>query len=271
MHYPRSLFEVILVDDGSKSSITGIVSPFRDRMDFTLLRQPGLGPGAARNAGAVKARGRFLAFLDDDCAPSVNWLKTLSESFTATSNPVVGGRTINALHKNAYSTTSQLLIGYLYGYYNRNPEEALFLTSNNMCVAADIFRSVGGFDPGFSRAAAEDRELCARILSFGHRMTYAADAIVYHSHALALRTFVRQHFNYGRGAARFHWTRARQSQWRVKLEPLPFYIRLLRYPFSENSSHPASLIAGLLALSQAANAFGYIWERARFRENKHKC
>ena len=37
-------------------------------------RGPRRGPAANRNAGALRARGEWLAFTDDDCVPDPNWL-----------------------------------------------------------------------------------------------------------------------------------------------------------------------------------------------------
>ena len=51
---------------------------------------------------------------------------------------------MNALSDNAYSTASQLLISYLYEYYNSDAEDARFLASNNLAFAASEFRAAGG-------------------------------------------------------------------------------------------------------------------------------
>ena len=48
-------------------------------------------------------------------------------------------------------------------------------------------------------------------------MTYAQEVIVYHEHDLTLRTFLRQHFSYGRGAFWFHRIRARRGMGPVKV------------------------------------------------------
>jgi GT2 family glycosyltransferase len=262
MDYPRSRLEVIVVDDGSERSQEQTISSVRDFLDLTVLTQPGAGPASARNAGVARAEGRFLAFLDDDCTPSTEWLQKLAARFDSGPNRIVGGRTVNALSENAYSTASQVLINYLYEYYNRDADNAGFLASNNIAFEANLFRTVGGFDSAYPRAAAEDRDLCDRLRSCGNRMTYAADAIVYHAHALTFRTFWRQHFNYGRGATRFHAARARRSQEGVKLEPVSFYLELLRYPFARRTGWPALSLAVLLLISQGANALGFFWEHA---------
>ena len=79
--YPSSLYEVIVIDDGSKTAIAPVVSKFHDRVNLILLTQLNQGPASARNTGAAKARGRYLAFTDDDCSPAPDWLQKLEERF----------------------------------------------------------------------------------------------------------------------------------------------------------------------------------------------
>ena len=262
LDYPRDRFEVIVVDDDSQTPPAGIIAGFSGEMDVTLLTQPHSGPAAGRNAGAAQARGEFLAFTDDDCAPAPDWLHTLAARLAATPECAVGGRTLNVLSDNPYSTASQLLIDYLYSYYNATPDDARFLTSNNLALPAALFRAVGGFDTGFPRAAAEDREFCHRWLRHGQRLAYAPEVLVYHAHALTLRAFWRQHFNYGRGAFHFHQLRARRDQERFQVEPWQFYLNLLCHPFSQARGGRALLLASLMVISQAANAAGFFREGA---------
>jgi glycosyltransferase involved in cell wall biosynthesis len=259
----RGVFEVIVVDDGSETPPQAAIAAVGARLDVALLQQSHAGPAAARNAGALKARGAFLAFTDDDCQPAPDWLRTLARRLAEDPECMIGGRAINALPGNPYSTASQLLIDYLYSYYNADPGQARFFTSNNLAVAAERFRSVGGFDTSFPRAAAEDREFCDRWLSRGYRLLYAPEAVVHHAHALTFRSFLRQHFAYGRGAFFFHQIRSRRGADHVKVESLAFYRNLLRYPLSQGGGALAVGLAWLLACAQAANAAGFFWERGR--------
>ena len=263
LEYSRDSLEVIVVDDGSEALPQAVIRPFRDKLDVTLLAQSHAGPAPARNAGAKRAKGGFLAFTDDDCCPAPDWLKTLAVHFSRDPDCMIGGRTMNALPDNPYSSASQLLIDYLYSYYNADADHARFLTSNNLALAADRFRAIGGFDTTFAGAAAEDREFCDRWLFHGYRLMYAPEATVYHAHVLTFRTFWRQHFWYGRGAFLFHRIRARRGASRVKVEPLAFYRNLLRYPLSHARGAQALLLASLLAWAQAANVAGFFWERGR--------
>src|SRR5208283_2735073 len=171
----------------------------------------------------------------------------------------IGGRIINAVPGNCFSTASHLLIMYLYGYYNALPEAARFFTPNNLALPANLFRSVGGFDVSFVNATGEDREFCDRWLHCGYEMTYAPEVVVAHSHPLTFRAFCRQQFGYGRGTFRYRLLQARRGAGRISLEPLRFYFDLLRYPltiFQEKKN----LLAILLGISQVANALGFFWE-----------
>jgi glycosyltransferase involved in cell wall biosynthesis len=263
LEYPRDRFEVIVVDDGSKGPTGTVVSSFRNPLDITLITQTHSGPAAARNNGAKKAKGDFLAFTDDDCSPVPNWLKAFAARFNETPDSMIGGRTINVLLLNLYSAASHFLTEYLYSYYNANSDQVRFFASNNLALTADRFHSTGGFNTLFPHAAAEDREFCERWLRHGFRMTYAPEALIYHAHRLTPPSFCRQQFNYGRGAFRFHQLRARHRLDHFRLEPLSFYVNMLRYPLAEIQGRKKYLILALILLSQGANAAGLLWEMVR--------
>lgn len=265
LDYPDTHFEVIVVDDGS-SSMNAIVASFSDVLRVTFIRQKHAGPATARNTGAAIAQGHFLVFTDDDCQPMPAWLRALAAHFESFPDHLVGGRTLNALPENPYTTASQQLTAYLYTYYNADPSNGRFFASNNFAVAAEKFQQVGGFDVSFPLASSEDREFCDRWRHLGYRMSYAPEAVVYHAHALAPRTFWRLHFRYGRGAFYFRQIRTRRRQRRIQVEPLSFYLNLLRYPFRQDIRTRPWPHAALMSLSQLTNAAGFV--REKFRHKK---
>ncbi len=260
LNYPHDRFEVIVVDDGSSASLEPLVAPFRNRLDIKLFTQKNAGPASARNLGAINAKGEYLAFIDDDCIASPNWLKVLADTLTENPACLVGGHTINALTGNTFSTSSQTLVNYLYTYYNARVDQSRFFTSNNMALSATLFEKIGGFDVTTLRATAEDRELCDRWLHQGYEMNYKPNSVVYHSHFLDFRSFLKQHFNYGRGAFYYHQARARRHSKGIRIEPLSFYLNLIRYPFSKFEKREAFFVAVLLVISQIANAAGFLYE-----------
>ena len=225
-----------------------------------MVSQPGSGPGTARNRGASEARGEVLVFLDDDCAPDPAWLDELDLALAARPGAGVGGRTVNALPGNPYSSASQALIDYLYEYYNREAAKEPMFTTSNLALPREEFERIGGFDQRFSRAGGEDRELCLRWARSGRELRYAPRAIVRHAHRLGLRSFLRQHFTYGRGAARFH--RIREST------PIPEPASSLSgagpLPVAGAATRKGADV-GPLALSQMANVAGYAWSCGRAR------
>jgi GT2 family glycosyltransferase len=270
LEYPRSSFEVIVVDDGSPVPLDEIVVPFRQSLDITLLRQDNAGPASARNTGARRAKGSSLVFIDDDCAPAPDYLRALTIRAQQSATSAIGGRTVNALSQNIFSSASQLLNDYLYSYFNADPEHARFLTSNNMLVPTETFHALNGFDTTYRRAASEDRDLCDRLVRHGHNILYAPEAVVYHSHGMTLLQYWRQHFAYGRGAATFHRKRLEHDPGGRTIAPVPFYVNLVRYPFSHRSESPAMALAGLMLVAQLATAAGYFRERFAQRRRQSR-
>lgn len=258
LNFPRDDFEVLVVDDGSVMSPEGIVRGFGQRMNVTLLTLAHAGPAAARNTGASRSRGQFLAFTDDDCAPSPDWLRAFAKRLNESPDCMIGGHSVNTLVNNPYSEASQVLIDYLYTHLNADGRPGSFFASNNICMSSEHFRAVGGFDISFPRAAAEDREFCDRWMQRGYSLIYAPEAIIFHSHSLTLKTFWRQHYNYGRGASLFRRTRFHRNGEPIKVRRLKFYARLLGYAFSHGGIKSPAYVSILLGISQLATFAGFV-------------
>ncbi|HEX7977918.1 MAG TPA: glycosyltransferase [Gemmatimonadaceae bacterium] len=265
LDFPRERFEVVVVDDGSAQPPREIVARFAAVLDVRLIEEPNAGPAVARNTGVAAARGEYLAFTDDDCRPDPHWLRALEEVVARYPGSAIGGRVENALGDGLYSTASQLLIDFLYEYYNVDEGTGRFFITSNLAFPTDAFRAIGGFDASFPLAAAEDRDACDRWREAGHSMVYADDAVVHHAHALRLRSFCRQHYTYGRGAYYLHRARSRRGEAPLRVEPLDFYTRLVTYPLKRIAAPRSIALAAVTALSQAVYISGYLRERLRNR------
>jgi glycosyltransferase involved in cell wall biosynthesis len=258
---PPGGFEAVVVDDGGRESLDGALDAVADRLDARLVRRARpAGPAAARNLGARRARGRVLAFTDDDCRVGPVWLAALVGAIDAAGGGVAaGGPTLAGHPANRWARASATVEAAVYVHENRGGAEARFLTPKNLAVPAADFAAVGGFDPTFRWS--EDRDFCDRWREDGRGMAYVARAIVRHDRPLRARDFWRQHLEYGRGAHRYH--RTRRARGRGGLRPDPrFYARLLALSASKPGSPGRRLgDTALVTAAQLATVAGYFAAR----------
>jgi glycosyltransferase involved in cell wall biosynthesis len=255
---PRDPFEVIVVDDGGPGSLEEAVEPYRRRLEVRVLRQAQAGPAAARNTGAAEARGELLVFTDDDVVCEPSWLTSLARTAVSSSHAALGGRTVNALPGNRYSTASQRIVDLAYEHYS-GVGGPRFFASNNLAVPADGFHELGGFNPAFRTS--EDREFCDRWIESRRPMAYVPDAVIRHVRPLTLGAFWRQHYAYGRGAFSYHRARVRRGRGLSGIEGA-FYADLLREARSALARRDLHWLAAIVVW-QLANTAGFVSAAAR--------
>jgi GT2 family glycosyltransferase len=202
----------------------------------------------------------LLAFTDDDCLPEPGWLAALDRQHAASPADLLGGRVTNHDPGNIYAEASQLILDGAYRFFADHPDSGRFFASNNMAVPARDFAELGGFDPAFS-IASEDRDLCDRWGASGRALRLVEDAVVRHDPSLTLARFVRQHFNYGRGAFSYRRARVRRGSGRPA-QAFFEHGRFLRSVGRGFAGRPWSSrlpLAGLLLLWQFVNLAGYLY------------
>lgn len=121
-------------------------------------------PGEARNIGAHFARGKYLAFIDDDARVCPRYAENVVRAFQDFNFSAVRGRIV----PKSGSRGSDYI-----GHYDRGrfPLPSLIDTEGNAIIPADVFTQVGGFDPLVF--GGEGVELSARILqAFPEREIY---------------------------------------------------------------------------------------------------
>ncbi len=253
-------FEVVVSDDGSPVSPAAVVAQFADRLRVTLVHGPKAGPGAARNRGAARALGRFFVFTDDDCAAEPDWLKVFERCFAQRPDRLIAGGIVNDLPTNRYSTATQLIVAYAYANNARRATSTMFFNTCNLAVPAEQFRQIGGFSQAFPLAAGEDYDFCHRWQHAGLPAFYAPNAVVRHAHALTLRSFCRQHFNYGRGLFLCRRRIAKREQRSLRVEAPTFYWGLLRFPLQQTNGAGGWTSVLLVLGSQVATFAGAVRE-----------
>ena len=255
LDYLPDLFEVIVVDDGGSVPLDQVLMEFQGTLDLLLLKQENRGPGAARNTGMMKAKGKYLAFTDDDCHPHSGWLNAMANAFEKNESLLCGGRTRNALPANLYSTTTQMLIDYLYNHYNPVEHMGGFFPTNNLALSRKMFMETGGFDPELRFG--EDRDFCYRWASHGHPFAFVPDAIMYHTHSLTLASFLRLHCCYGGGSYQFRRGVKMKGLQSVRLSPFRWYVNLALSGIRMKGKGSGLLFTLLLITSQVSAATGF--------------
>lgn len=251
--WPFDSFEVIVVDDGSRTPVS---LPEFD-LQVKLVRQHHKGPAAARNLGSQHASGEFLIFMDDDCLPGPNWLGEYAEALTQRPDTALGGDIGISDEANRYLQVSEWIVNAALRHFDCRPGGGFFLRSANLAVPAALFRQVGQFDPAFH--VSEDREFLDRWLWRGYAAAALPTAWVLHQRPMDLVGFWRTHFRYGRGAYRFHELRSRRRSGRWNRDYLGYYVRVFR----DCPVRPRALALALLVLWQMANLFGFLAEMSK--------
>jgi glycosyltransferase involved in cell wall biosynthesis len=154
----RASYEVIIVSDGSSDGTADLVRDFQKRnWQLIFLDLSNRGPAAARNSGARVARGRYLAFTDDDCEPVRDWLEQILRAFRETSVVALQGRTST---DRATRTPLTHEIEVLRPWTSTVP-------TCNAAYLKRAFEVAGGFDERFPFAHNEDADLAWRVEDLG--------------------------------------------------------------------------------------------------------
>ncbi|MFM6756618.1 MAG: glycosyltransferase, partial [Dolichospermum sp.] len=123
----------------------------------------------ARNTASYYARGKVLAFTDDDCQPKPDWLENSIKYFE--NNDVVGVEGLiisDKLKDDNYRSVTNL------GF------EGIGFMTANLLVRREIFMAIDGFDESFDNPHfREDTDLGWRICDYG-QLPFAEDVCVFH-------------------------------------------------------------------------------------------
>jgi glycosyltransferase involved in cell wall biosynthesis len=173
--------EILIVDDGSADTTERMVSAIADPRIRYLRRSELPGVSAARNAGIAEARGRWIAFLDDDdvWAPEKLALQTAVTTASGRRWSYAGDVLIDA----------DLRI--LAGSPPPPPDEVIHALeqhasvpagASNVIVRADALSEAGPFDPGLTHG--EDWDMWIRLARGGPPdwVCKPLVAISYHQH-----------------------------------------------------------------------------------------
>ncbi len=147
----------------------------------------------ARNVGLFAAKGRFVAFCDDDALPDPSWLRRLLTPFSDTDIGGTGGFTRGrngiSLQWGAVETD---LVGVAHPLdiapesdpvvFLPSPRKAPVMIGTNCAFRASALKQIGGFDPDFAYYL-DDSDISLRLSQAGWKLAIVPRAQVHHGFA----------------------------------------------------------------------------------------
>lgn len=167
-------FEIIVVDDGSTDRTVKRLKNLQKEIEgLRLLEQKHKGPGAARNKGAKKAKGKILVFVDADMTFDEDFLEKLVE-------PIKKGEKKGTFSNEEYVSNWNNLwarcwsINEGWEKKRRHPKDYPNEQEVFRAILKKEFEKVGGFDPG---GYTDDWSLFKKL---GYKAVNAPGAKFYH-------------------------------------------------------------------------------------------
>jgi GT2 family glycosyltransferase len=180
--------ETILVDNGSHD---GTIEFVRTRFPWVRIVElaSNLGFAAGNNHGARLARGRYVAFLNNDTIADPGWLRALRDGLDEGAGFALATSRIVYMHDPAVIDSAGdgvLRWGGAFKRYHGAPahvadrSDEVFAVCGAACLMPRaVFEELGGFDEDFF-ASHEDVDLSYRARLRGYRCRYVANALVRH-------------------------------------------------------------------------------------------
>lgn len=184
-------YEIVVVDNASTDGTAAVVAECQRRFashDIRLIHEESPGLSHARNAGFRAARGRYVAYLDDDALAVKDWLAAGVETFeTGAAKPIaVVGPVFPRYPEGKPDWFNDRFERFDLGrepiYLN---EQQSFMGGNSMFERAALER-LGGFDPQLGMTGkrlwlGEEVDLLLRM-----RKQFGADCVVYYNPRVAI-------------------------------------------------------------------------------------
>ena len=183
-------WEIIVVDNNSNDGTKNVVEDFSSGHELDVIYQfeGNQGKSFALNRGVESARGKILAFTDDDVLVHADWLKNIFRVFNDTNASCVGGKILLEWEVPRPRWLSQLLVDQL-GYLDLGEETVRLsipkIYGANLAVRSGIIRKYGGFDTQAGPIAekmysGEDTFFIEKLIRGEESVLYSPDIMVYH-------------------------------------------------------------------------------------------
>ena len=156
----------IIVSDDSDTNKCRIVT--ENCLEATWGKGKKIGPAGNRNAGAARAKGEWIVFVDDDCIAQENYLEEYAKAISE--NPSICVFEGRIFAERARKTWSECC---------PENENGGMLWTSNLCVKRSLFTKLGGLDERFTTSY-EDVDFAYRLKKGNHISIFVNKAAVCH-------------------------------------------------------------------------------------------
>ena len=222
--------ELILADNASTDDSVDLVRTHFPTVRLAAFEQ-NFGFARGNNMGARIARGRYLAFLNNDTVPQPGWLSALKAPFDR--DPSTALATSRIVYLDDPSVVDSAGDGYLRagGAFKRlhgspsaaagEPGEVFGVCGAACMVRRDAFLDLGGFDEDFFMIY-EDVDISYRARLRGYKCTYVPGAIVHHAGSASLGRNSAMSVYYGQ--RNLEWTYLKNTPWPLLIRSFPNHV-----------------------------------------------
>jgi glycosyltransferase involved in cell wall biosynthesis len=212
-------WELMIIDNGSIDPTAATVEAFRKefRGEMTYYYEPKSGLGNAHNTGLAVTTGKILAFTDDDCYPSPDFLSKLWLIFESDQSlGYVTGRIVLHDPQDIPTAVNESMAPLTFPARSFVPIGSV--QGANMAFRRQTLLDIGGFDPLFGPGAlfnAEDIDAAGRASAAGWKGRYCPEVVVRHHHGRKASDARGQWKSAGIGAGAYHMKLLlRSGEWR---------------------------------------------------------
>lgn len=202
--YPKDLFEVIVINDGSSDGTKEALKSIRREIkyNFKYFNERRRGISHAKNVAIKKSSGEIIVSTDDDCLFEKKWLKMLIKPFSDPQVGAVGGpdraiKNENILAKSIDFTFSSFIgSGGIHGRFLKAKLGKCYPPGCNMAFRREIVKKIGYFDE--TLAPGEDTDYNHRIEKAGFKIEHIPTAFVWHRPRNSIKRFIPYIFKRGK-------------------------------------------------------------------------
>ena len=220
--YPKDLYELIVVDDGSTDGTDQMITTILKNGSPCRLKyfkhQTNKGVPAARNLGTREAFGDLILHVNDDCIPIPQFLEEHIKFYSSIVQPNIGilGQIdlhpdikptpfLDFIYKGQQFEYNKLIHGTVVNFWD--------FYGGNVLIEKKKLLEIGLFDEDFKSSLFDDSELGYRLYKTGFKLIYNENAVTYHYHETNLQNFQERQRKVGETAILFYKKHPELRDW----------------------------------------------------------